>query len=70
MHVGAVLLAASAGRVERVSVHSARRRPSARAAFYLCRRQETGAHGPAGAIVSLQELPDAIRFVAEGAKRG
>lgn len=28
------------------------------------------AHGPAGAIVSLHELPDAIRFVAEGAKRG
>lgn len=28
------------------------------------------AHAPAGAIVSLHELPDAIRFVAEGAKRG
>lgn len=27
------------------------------------------AHGPAGAIVSLHELPDAIRFIAEGAKR-
>lgn len=26
------------------------------------------AHAPAGAIVSLHELPDAIRFVAEGAK--
>ena len=28
------------------------------------------ARAPAGAIVSLHELPDAIRFVAEGAKRG
>ena len=27
------------------------------------------AHAPAGAIVSLHELPDAIRFVAEGDKR-
>ncbi len=27
------------------------------------------AHAPAGAIVSLHELPDAIRFIAEGAKK-